>query len=192
MHLVWGRESWHVCFSCIRLFILHALISVLFLFLLVLGVGCGLWLWHSLDFSINYFIRNESCWTSFTLWMKVLSFVILLKWVWKLQLSFVYDPYELQQVIIPDCKKPACVLTGEPPFDKSKWHMRPANTQISIRPIWSESSLCAQWVAKEPIFLHADSEDYDETGRMPRLIWVFAGRTKNLLVCREAAQVQNV
>ena len=40
-----------------------------------------------------------------------------------------------------------------------------------------ESSLCVQWVAKDPSFLHADSEDSDQTGRMPRLIWVFAGRT---------------
>ena len=32
---------------------------------------------------------------------------------------------------------------------------------------------CAQWVAKDPSFLHADSEDSDQTGhpgRMPRLI----------------------
>ena len=29
---------------------------------------------------------------------------------------------------------------------------------------------CTQWVAKDPIFLHADSEDFDQTGRMPRLI----------------------
>ena len=42
-----------MCFSCICLFILHALIFVLLLCLLVSGVGCGLWLWHSLDFSIN-------------------------------------------------------------------------------------------------------------------------------------------
>ena len=28
----------------------------------------------------------------------------------------------------------------------------------------------AQWVAKYPSFLHADSEDSDQTGRMPRLI----------------------
>ena len=66
--------------------------------------------------------------------------------------------------------------------------VRPAKTQISlgIRPVWSESSLCAQWVAKDPSFLHADSEDSDQTGRMPRLIWVFAGRTLILLVlsCR--------
>ena len=43
----------------------------------------------------------------------------------------------------------------------TKWHVRPAKTQISlgIRPVWSESSLCAQWVAKDSSFLHADSED---------------------------------
>ena len=58
----------------------------------------------------------------------------------------------------------------------TKWHVCPAKTQISLG-IWSESSLCAQWVAKDPSFLHADSEDSDQTGRMPRLIWVFAGRT---------------
>ena len=34
----------------------------------------------------------------------------------------------------------------------TKWHMHPTKTQISlgIRPIWSESSLCAQCVAKDP------------------------------------------
>ena len=43
----------------------------------------------------------------------------------------------------------------------TKWHMHPAKTQISlgIHPVWSESSLCAQWVAKDPRFLHAVSED---------------------------------
>ena len=57
--------------------------------------------------------------------------------------------------------------------------VRPAKTQISlgIRPVWPESSLYAQWIAKGPSFLHADSEDSDQTGRSPRLIWVFAGRT---------------
>ena len=54
----------------------------------------------------------------------------------------------------------------------TKWQVRPAKTQISlgIRPIRSESSLDAQWVAKDPSFIHADSEDSDQTGRMPRLI----------------------
>ena len=79
--------------------------------------------------------------------------------------------------------------TFEPRHDKTnKMSVRPAKTQISlgIRPAWSESSLCAQWVAKDPTLLQADSEDSDQTGRMPRLSWVFAGRTATLLVlsCR--------
>ena len=43
---------------------------------------------------------------------------------------------------------------------------------LGICPVWSESSLCTQWVAtcKDPGFLHADSKDSG-------LIWVFAGRT---------------
>ena len=49
----------------------------------------------------------------------------------------------------------------------NKVTVRPAKTQISlgIRQVWSESSLYAQWVAKDPSFLHADSEDPDQTGR---------------------------
>ena len=55
-------------------------------------------------------------------------------------------------------------------------------TQRRLRLAWAstqsdQSSLCTQWVAKDPGFLQADSEDSDQTGRMPRLIWVFAGRT---------------
>ena len=71
-------------------------------------------------------------------------------------------------------------ITFEPPHDKTnKMTVRPAKSQISldIRQVWSDSSLCAQWVAKDPSFLHADSEDSDQTGRMPRLIRVFAGHT---------------
>ena len=73
----------------------------------------------------------------------------------------------------------------EPRHDKTnKLSVRPAKTQISlgIRPIWSESSLCAQWLAKDSSFPHADSEDSDQTGRMPRLTCVFAGLTAILLV----------
>ena len=60
---------------------------------------------------------------------------------------------------------------------KKKWYVRQAKTRISlgIRPIWSESSLYTLCVAKEPMLLYADSEDCDQTGRMPRLIWVVAG-----------------
>ena len=73
----------------------------------------------------------------------------------------------------------------EPPHDKTnKVTVHPAKTQISVGicPVWSEPSLCAQWVAKDPSFLHADSKDSDQTGWMPRLIWVFPGRTVILLV----------
>ena len=59
--------------------------------------------------------------------------------------------------------------------------------QRRLRSAWAsaqsdQSSLCAQWVVKDPSFLHANSKDSDWTGRMPRLIWVFAGRTFILLV----------
>ena len=49
-----------------------------------------------------------------------------------------------------------------------KWHVHQTKTQISLgtHPVWSESSKCAQWEAKDPSFLQADSEDSDQTGRM--------------------------
>ena len=63
--------------------------------------------------------------------------------------------------------------------------------QRRLRSAWAsaqsdQSSLRAQWVAKDPSFLHADSEDSDQTGRMTRLIWVFTERTLIWLVlsCR--------
>ena len=80
-------------------------------------------------------------------------------------------------------------MTNDPRHDKTnKVSMRPAKTQISlgIRPVWSESSLSA-WRNFGLLATHwAHSEDSDQTGRMPRLIWVFAGRTLILLVlsCR--------
>ena len=54
----------------------------------------------------------------------------------------------------------------EPRHDKTnKMSVRPAKTQISlgIRPVRSESSLCVQWVAKDPRFLHAGSEDSESS-----------------------------
>ena len=71
--------------------------------------------------------------------------------------------------------------TCEPPHDKTnKMACVPSE---KLRSAWasaqSDQSLrCAlKWVAKDPRFLHAESEDSDQTGRMPRLIWVFAGCT---------------
>ena len=62
--------------------------------------------------------------------------------------------------------------------------VHPGKTQISLGvcPVWSKSLLCAQWVAKDPRFLLANSEDSDQPGRwMPRLIWVFAGCTDDFV-----------
>ena len=61
-------------------------------------------------------------------------------------------------------------LPFEPWRDKTnKMSVHPAKTWISlgIRPVWSESLLCTHWVAKDPRFLHEDSEDSDQTGRCP-------------------------
>ena len=58
-----------------------------------------------------------------------------------------------------------CKHKTEPPRDKTNnVAVRPAKTQISlgICPVWSESSLCTQWVAKGPSFLHADREDWSD------------------------------
>ena len=66
-----------------------------------------------------------------------------------------------------------CTEIKEPPRDKTnKVSVCPAKTQISldIHPVRSESSLCTQWVAKDPSFLHAESKGSDQTRRMPRLI----------------------
>ena len=73
----------------------------------------------------------------------------------------------------------------EPPHVKTNiMTVRPAKTQISpsIRAVWSESSLSA-WRRLESLATNwVHSEDSDQTGRMPTLIWVFAGRTLILLV----------
>ena len=63
-----------------------------------------------------------------------------------------------------------------------------AKTQISlgICPVWSESSLSTWRKLGSLATLWVHREDSGQTGRMPRLIWVFAGRTLILLVlsCR--------
>ena len=66
----------------------------------------------------------------------------------------------------------------------TKWHVRPAKPQISlgIHPVWSVS-LLSIWRKLGSLATHwVHSEESDQTGRMPRLIWVFAGRTVILLV----------
>ena len=67
----------------------------------------------------------------------------------------------------------------EPPHDKTN-KMAFAPSEDSDQPgtprLIRVFAVCAQWVAEDPVLLHADSEDSDQTGRMHRLICVFAGR----------------
>ena len=73
-----------------------------------------------------------------------------------------------------------CAEQNEPRHDKTNsMSVHPAKTQISlgIQPVWSESSLSA-WRNLGSLATHwAHGKNSDQTVRMPRLIWVFAGRT---------------
>ena len=56
----------------------------------------------------------------------------------------------------------------------TNWHVSLAKTQISlgIHPVWSKSSLSA-WRRLGSLVTHwVHNEDSDQTGHMPRLIWV--------------------
>ena len=64
-------------------------------------------------------------------------------------------------------------------WQNRQYDARPAKIQTSlgIRLVWSETLLCALWVAKGPMLFHAVNEYSEQSGRTYRLIWVFAGRT---------------
>ena len=84
---------------------------------------------------------------------------------------------------------------NEPRHDKTnKVSVHPTKTQISlgIRRVWSESSPSACRNLGSLATHWAHSEDSDQTGQMPKLIWVFARRTLILLVlsCRGSNHVQ--
>ena len=53
--------------------------------------------------------------------------------------------------------------------EPTKWHVRPAKTQISlgICPVWSESSLCAQWVAEDQDFFMRTAKTLIRLGECP-------------------------
>ena len=88
------------------------------------------------------------------------------------------------KIVIWGCKS-FCGRKFEPRHDKTnKMAVRPAKTQISlgIRPVWSESSLSA-WRKVGSLATHwTHNKGSDQTGRMPRLIWVFVGRIATFLV----------
>ena len=64
----------------------------------------------------------------------------------------------------------------------NKAHIRPAKTLISIHPVWSETSLSA-WRKLGSLAIHCgDSEDSDQTGQMPSVIWFFDGHTSDFVL----------
>ena len=101
------------------------------------------------------------------------------------------------------CLEFVCFFTEIPVLMQTIWTaawQKPTNylcAQRWLRSAWAsvqfdQSSLCTRWVAKDPSFLHVDSEDSDQTGQMPGLIWVFAGRTVILLVLSWSGSIINV
>ena len=76
----------------------------------------------------------------------------------------------------------------------TKWYVHPAKTQISlgIRPVWSESSLCAQWIAKNPSFLHADNEDWSDWADAQADLSLGWAHISVCWFCRVVAQIRFV
>ena len=78
-----------------------------------------------------------------------------------------------------DARRISCnVYMSRRMTNPTKWPLCLAKTQISldIHPVWSESSLSAWRNIGSSATHWVHCEDSDQTGRMPRLIWVFAGR----------------
>ena len=92
----------------------------------------------------------------------------------RLRIAFVVRIRQKQVLSWRSCHN---VRQYELPHDKTnKMTVRPAKTQISLssRPVWSESSLSARRKLGSLATHWVYREDSDQTGRMPRLIWVFA------------------
>ena len=133
-----------------------------------LGSTCcpGIWtILKGMCMMCIFFIHSQACRLSH-IWepMRVenaflclVPFILVLKFCW------------------PVCFQNMSSLMTKP----TKWHVRLAKTQVSlgIHPVWSESSLCA-WRRLGFSATHEVHSEYsDQTGRMPRLIWVFTGHT---------------
>ena len=114
--------------------------------------------------------------------------------IWVIEASFLF--WRIRRVFTPTdiphrdvlSRKAKCFLyftIYEPWHDKTNnVAMRPAKIPISLGGCsgWAESSLGA-WRKLGSLATHwAHSEDSDQTGRMLRLSWVFAGRILILLV----------
>ena len=122
-------------------------------------------------------LQNKSFWKRLYCFRR--SFLTHASWK---RTVYRYQPFQLTNV--------DPVLHVRLPFMQCSWVASRQKNSLGIRSVWSESSLCAHWVVKDPRFLKAYSEVSDQTGRMPRLIWGFAGR-KGLFVgfCRSAVHL---
>ena len=75
-------------------------------------------------------------------------------------------------------------------FNHEKWAASWQNQQSDCAPSEDSESLLSAWRKLGSLATHwVHSEDSDQTGRMPRLIWVFAGCTSLCWFCHEIAQI---
>ena len=85
-----------------------------------------------------------------------------------------FNQENIQCIIYDISRWGVCSLRRYGMTKATKWPVRPVKTQISlgIRPVWSELSGLQR---TQGFFMRTAKTD--QTGRMPRLLWVFAGRT---------------
>ena len=81
--------------------------------------------------------------------------------------------------VVDECTCSVCRI-NEPVYDTNKMTCPPSKDSDQTG-LWSKSSLCTQWAAKDPMLLHVNGEDCNPIGRMPRLIWVFTGCTDHVV-----------
>ena len=77
---------------------------------------------------------------------------------------------------------------------QTKCSEHPAKTQIRLGgsaqyPVGSGSSRCAEWIAKDPRYIHADGEDSDQTGQMLRLICLHWAHMSFYWFCHAATHI---
>ena len=127
------------------------------------GPLCYNWLYHLVNAQFLELWNSSSC------YLQEIVF----------HLTFISDPVCTCSWVINAWERQNVNKMSQLMTKPTKLHVCPAKTQISlgIRPVWSKSSLSA-WRSLGSLAIHwAHSKDSDQTGRMPRLIWVFAGRT---------------
>ena len=125
---------------------------------------------------VIYYVLTDRSKARLLLWFVLIAFVRLL--------FVVFDfLFTLFRIALCNLMGKNCPVVFNELLYMSRLMTKPTQWLCAQRRLGSAwASVCAQWVAKYPRFLHADSKDSDQAGRMPRLIWVFIGRTVTLLV----------